>query len=456
MTHATALIEYLHALTRVPLSEDLSGRTRRVLLDTLGCGLYGADKPWTQILVDATPQAAGDATVLGYAKRLPPATAALINGTAAHGFELDDFIVGSFTHAGAPVISAAFAVAETRNASGDRLLGAILAGYETMGRLGLAMGHQRAELGLHYTGLLGAVAAAVAAGVVRGFDPDQLRNTIGIAASMGGGIKAFAQGTGGMVKRLHAGRAAEAGVLAADLSERGFSGPKDGLDGDFGLIFAAGGDDAAPAKLSDGLGRDFMIHRNWTKLYPCCAALHAACQGIEELRVEHGLALDAIARVKLGGSQRTSIQNGSRTIDDTMAAQYSGPFAGALALVGNAMEPAGYAPAAVANDAFRSAMDRIEMVCDPEVDAAYPATLGARVTIELVDGTQHDRLILHPKGTAKAGVTTADVESKFRLLAGTRMSGKAVEDVIEAVRGIGRADGLRQLSGAVRNVTDAA
>jgi 2-methylcitrate dehydratase PrpD len=456
MTHATALIEYLQALTSKPLNDDLSNRTRRVLLDTLGCGLYGADMRWTQILVDATPHAAGEATVLGYTRKLPPASAALINGTAAHGFELDDFIVGSFTHAGAPVISAALAVAETVDASSERLLGAILAGYEMLGRLGLAMGHQRAEQGLHYTGLLGAVGAAVAAGVVRGFDTNQLRNTIGIAASMGGGIKAFAQGTGGMVKRLHAGRAAEAGVLAADLSDRGFSGPKDGLDGDFGLIFAAGGDDVEPAKLSDGLGHDFMIYRNWTKLYPCCAALHAACQGIEELRAEHGMELDAIARVRLGGSQRTAIQNGSRTIDDTMAAQYSGPFAGALALVGNAMEPAGYAPAAVANDEFRAAMDRIEMVCDPEVDAAYPATLGARVTIELVDGKQYDRLILHPKGTAKAGISTADVESKFRLLAGTRMSGESVEEAIEAVRNIERPDGLSRLSSAIRNVTNAA
>lgn len=448
--HGAQLIEYLHDLAASPLTDDLADRARRVLLDTIGCGLYGADQPWTRTVAEMAEGQAGKATVFGSGQGMRPAAAALINGTAAHGFELDDFIVGSFTHAGAPVIPAALATAEEVGAEGDRLLAAIIAGYELTGRVGRAMGKARSDRGLHYTGQLGAVGAAMAAGIVRGLDVEQLRNTVGIAASMGGGLKAFAQGTGGMVKRLHAGRCAESGVLAADLTSRGFSGPKDGLDGDFGLIPAMGGEDADPARLTEGLGGIFMIHSNWTKLYPCCAALHAACQGIEELRAENGLGLDDIARVTLGGCDRMATQNGGRVIEDTMAAQYSGPFSGALSLLGTAMDPGGYDPARVRDSRFRSAMDRIEMVYDAEADAAYPGAFATRVTLDLTKGKPLERLILHPNGTAEAGVSDADIEAKFRHLAGAALPAERVDAVIAATQSIAAPGRLQHLMACLR------
>ena len=447
--HGARLVEYLHDLAAKPLSSDLAAYVRRALLDTAGCGVYGADQPWTRILADAAPQEVGNATVLGRKSKRRPATAALINGTAAHGFELDDFIVGSFTHAGAPVISAALATAEDVGAEGWRLLSGILAGYELMGRIGRAMGKARSDRGLHYTGQLGAVGAAMAAGTIRELKLDALHSTIGIAASMGGGIKAFTQGTGGMVKRLHAGRAAEAGVFAAELSARGFTGPRDGIDGAFGMIPAIGGEDADPSRLSHALGNVFMIHSNWTKLYPCCAALHAACQGIEDLRTENGLTLDDIAQVTLGGCDRMATQNGGRVIEDTMAAQYSGPFSGALSLLGSAMDPAGYDPEKIRDPRFRSAMDRIEMVFDSEADAAYPDAFAARIALRLNDGRKLERFITHPKGTAQAGVGDADIEAKFRHLTGGILQPQAVEEVVAAVRAIEQAKGIGPLGAAL-------
>ncbi|MGE4218737.1 MAG: MmgE/PrpD family protein [Alphaproteobacteria bacterium] len=447
--HGARLVEYLHDLAAEPLPADLAAYVRRALLDTVGCCVYGADQPWTRILAETASQDGGSASVLGRGTKRRPATAALINGTAAHGFELDDFIVGSFTHAGAPVISAALATAEDVDAPGWRLLSGILAGYELMGRVGRAMGKARSDRGLHYTGQLGAVGAAIAAGTIRGLGLDALHSTVGIAASMGGGIKAFTQGTGGMVKRLHAGRAAEAGAFAAELSARGFTGPKDGLDGAFGMIPAIGGEDADPSRLTLGLGDVFMIHSNWTKLYPCCAALHAACQGIEDLRAENGLALADIARVTLGGSERMATQNGGRVIEDTMAAQYSGPFSGALSLLGSAMDPSGYEPGRVNDPQFRGAMDRIDMVFDPEADAAYPDAFAARITLRLTDGRDVERFIEHPKGTAQAGVSDADIEAKFRHLTGAILQPDAVEDAVAAVREIERADGVGPLCAAL-------
>jgi 2-methylcitrate dehydratase PrpD len=393
----------------------------------------------------------GPATAFGLPRSLHPAAAALVNGTAAHGFELDDYIEGCFAHAGAPVVTAALATADDTETSSERLLWAIIAGYELMGRMGVAMGKSRSDGGLHYTGQNGPVAAALASGIVRGFGALELRNAIGIAASMGAGIKAFTQGTGGMVKRLHAGRAAEAGVLAAELTVRGFTAPKDALDGSFGMLPAIGGDDADPNVLSANLDGPFLITRNWTKLYPCCAVLHAGCQAVEELRSEYDLSSDRIRRLRIGGSKRMATQNSGRVFADTMAAQYSMPFAAALALVDDASNPKAYDPAKTEAPSFSRAMALVSVEIDPEVDAAYPEVFGARAIAEHVDGRTLERLVMHPKGSGTVGVSDDQVEAKFRGLAGHVIATRDVEAIIAAVGGLDSPTAVERLSRALRD-----
>jgi 2-methylcitrate dehydratase PrpD len=444
------LIDYLWELSNQPLSVGLSAAAQKVLLDTLGCSLYGAQQPWVQIVAGMVGDRQGPSTALGFPGALHPSAAALVNGTGAHGFELDDYIEGCFTHAGATIIPASFATAEAVGCDGARLLSAIVAGYELMGRLGLAMGKNRSDRGLHYTGQLGAVGAALSCGLIRRFDVTGLRNVVGIAASMGGGIKAFTQGTGGMVKRLHAGRAAEAGVVAAELASNGFTGPQDALDGDFGLIPALGGDDADSRRLTSGLGDNFLIERNWTKMYPCCAVLHAGCQAIEDLRRENSVSALDISTLEVAGSSRMVSQNCGRTITDMMSAQYSMPFTAAAAMLGDASDPDSYDPNRANDSEFGRLMNLVTLAVDQQVDAAYPDAFGAHVTMTLNDGRQLKRLILYPKGTANALVTSADVETKFRSLAAPAINPDSIDRVVAAVRGIKSSGTMGALTDALR------
>jgi 2-methylcitrate dehydratase PrpD len=448
--HGAALIEHLHQTSLSSMPVALRDAARRVILDTVGCAIYGAGQPWVRIIADTVAGHHGPATAVGLSHSLHPAAAALINGTAAHGFELDDYIEGCFAHAGAPVVTAALATAEAVKANGTQLLWAIVAGYELMGRLGVALGKSRSDGGLHYTGQNGPAAAALAAGIVRGFNANELRNAVGIAASMGGGIKAFTQGTGGMVKRLHAGRAAEAGVMAAELTSRGFTGPQDALDGNFGLIPAIGGEDADPSVLSSGLQGPYLILKNWTKLYPCCAVLHAGCQAVEELQSEHEFQSQNIRRVRIGGSHRMVTQNAGRAFNDTMAAQYSMPFAAALALIDDASDPTAYDPRRVEDPAFQRALELVSVNLDPEVDAAYPEAFGARAVIELSDGRSFERLVMHPKGSGTVGVSPEQIESKFRQLTTNAMTQRRTESIIAAVRDVEASEGIAALCSALR------
>ncbi|MEI9805500.1 MAG: MmgE/PrpD family protein [Pseudolabrys sp.] len=208
-THSRELFEFLADFGSKDLSPKLAAAATGRLMDTLGCALYGGGQEWTQILLKTVGPASGKATAFG-GKPLPADTAALCNGTAAHGFELDDLLTEALAHPGAVVVPAAFAVAEEEGASGEQLLKAIVAGYETMGRLGRALGKEASGRGWHLTGVAGPASAAVAVGVLLGFDADRIANAVGIACASAGGNKSFT-GTGGMVKRLHAGLASRAG-----------------------------------------------------------------------------------------------------------------------------------------------------------------------------------------------------------------------------------------------------
>jgi 2-methylcitrate dehydratase PrpD len=242
-SNALQLIDFWQSSQPIP--PRLIGRAKHCLLDALGCALFGAGQPWGRIMADEifADGSEGPCSVLGSPRTAPPALAALCNGTAAHGFELDDLLPASIVHPGTVIIPAVFAAAEASNASGMALLRGIVAGYECMSRLSLALGLEPSHRGFLKTSVVGPVAAAIASGVVMSLSSDELVCAAGLACSTASGIKAYAGGSGGgMVKRMHAGRAAEAGVRMARLAQRGFTGPRAAVDGRYGLleVFAGG------------------------------------------------------------------------------------------------------------------------------------------------------------------------------------------------------------------------
>src|SRR3990172_8670441 len=333
------MVEFLLSLKLEDLPADLIREARTRLLDGLGCGLYGAVMPWGKIAAQVVyeEQSRGAATVYGNREPVAAARAALVNGTATHGIELDDISPGAHVHPGAVVIPAALATAEQYDASGARLLLGLIAGYEAMTRAGRGIGE--AGWGFHITGVAGPIGAAVASGVVQGLSFDEVMRAIGIACSSASGIKSFTQGSGGMVKRMHAGRAAESGVLACLLAQRGFTAPLAAIDGRFGLIEAFGGDQANPAQLVEKLGRNYVVGETWTKVYPCCGVLHTTAQALKALRDEHHLKPADISKIRIGTNRRAVAVNGAVSPKETMAAQYSLPFAAGVALASDPRDP---------------------------------------------------------------------------------------------------------------------
>ncbi len=237
--HANALVHHFSSLTMDRVSSSARAAARCCVLDSLGCMIFGAGQPWSRAaaLAASKDRSSRDCTVVGQTGGYAAAAAALCNGIATHGYELDNLIASPVVHPGTIVIPAVLAAGESERVSGERALLGVVAGYEAMARIGTALGPEPAKRGYHVTGLAGPIAATVAAGVACGFDADRMLSAIGLACSTAAGIKSFAGGSGGgMVKRMHAGRAAEAGVRVCQLAQCGFEGPRAAIDGHFGLL----------------------------------------------------------------------------------------------------------------------------------------------------------------------------------------------------------------------------
>ena len=326
--------------------------------------------------------------------------AALVNGSAAHAFELDDWHAGSLSHISACVIPAVLAVAEQHHISGLRALTAIVTGYEVMARVGQSTIPELIIRGFHPSGTHGPIGAAAAVANLLQLSPQQTVWAMGIAASCAGGLMEFSQDPQGtMVKRFHTGRAAEAGVLSAFLAQMGMTAPKSALEGKFGYcrVFS---DAPKPEYLTQALGEDFEIRYTNVKPYACCGALHAGIDAVEQLVAAHAIAPDRIREIVFGGNDSHLARHASPEPDSVMAAQYSMPYAVAVALKGRGARSAPVRRRSYRDPELLELAKRVRVELHPEVVRVYPAELGGYIKIVLDDGHVFDKLVLQAKGTA--------------------------------------------------------
>jgi len=385
------LAEYAAGLRYEDLPAEVVAAAKDAIIDTIAACICGAALPWSRIVIDYAERTGpgGTSRILGRGSAVQAPSAALANGALAHAFELDSLTrPGAGAHPGATVLPPALAVAQQQSGiSGKALIAAFVAGNEVMIRIGRATGHTNEARGFHAPGTTGPFGAAVACGHLLGLDQAKMTNAIGIAGSLAGGLLEFAKGDGGTVKRLHLGRASEAGVLAASLADAGFAGPKTVLEGQFGFlrVFCSEFD---AAELTKGLGRDFVTTSTVLKRYPVHATAHAAVRAVRDLQAEHGFAGSDVEAVTVTGNQRMVERHAIAEPADLMLAQYSIPFCVAVALFREARDPESYDESALADPQIRGLTRRVKLV--PEAASGHGA-MGSTVTLLLADGRRFER-----------------------------------------------------------------
>jgi len=345
---------------------------KSVLLDTLSVGVRGCDSEAVLAvrkgIAAALESTSGTASLWGARDTLPAPAAALVNGTASHAFELDDY--GGCGHSGAVVIPAVCAVAEKVKADGRSVLVAIAAGYDLAARVTEGSGGYRAhnDSGFHSTGTCGTFGAAAGAATLLGLDAAQYTSALGIAGSYAGGTWAFLV-DGAMTKRFHPGRASENGVSAAMLAAAGLVGPRFILEAQWGGFYRTYiGDEAAkPEATVQRLGEDFRILSTGQKPYACCRGLHSSVEALLDLMEQEKVAAEDIERMIVHGADRTVRQFAKRDVRTMLDAQFSMAYSLGIVAATGRVGLDEFSPPHVDDGRVQALMDRVEIVADRQL-----------------------------------------------------------------------------------------
>lgn len=436
-TAARTLAAWAAGLRYEDIPDAARERARQCIIDTAGAALFGARLPWSGIVAAHAKNCGGNGAsrVIGTPFKVSAPAAALANGVAAHAFELDGLRKPSAgVHPGAILLPAALAVAEHQGAGGKALLTAFVAGAEVMFRIGLAAKQTTEALGFHAPGTNGPFGSAVVAGKLLGLNSEQLTQALGIAGSMGGGLLAFAKaGNGAMVKRLHMGRAAEAGVVAALLARDGYEGPDSVLEGKYGYLEAYARDGDA-SQFTKDLGRHYDIVNACLKRYACHITAHTPVQSLQELRAEHGFSGDDVAQLTIHARHKILSHHDIREPQDVAGAQYSVPFCAAIALHYDVNDPLAFSETALDDVRVRSLAKQLRVVemGEDEQGGAW----ATRVEVVLKDGRRFERFAEEFKGTPATPLSAGELQTKFMRMAGGHPGAAGLHAQLATLEGV--------------------
>lgn len=436
------------ALPSVPV--EVLAHLKLCLLDSIGCGVYGALQPWGRIAADVAVSfsSGGSSSLFARTEKVSPADAALANGTAVHGFEIDDAHVSSSLHPGSVTLPASLAVAQAQNASGADMLTGLAAGYEVGLRVGVCAGVLHSTSGYHVTGTVGAVGASAAAARLLRLPPAQSAHALAIGATQAAGL--YAARTGAMAKRFHAGRASQSGVLAASLAGHGFTGSLEAFEAPFGGFMSTLRGQHDPATMLADLGERWETARVGLKAYAACASAHTTIDGLLELR-RRGLSAGNLERLTVHMSKKGHL-NIAWPYEPTevIAAQMNGYYAAAVALLDGEAFVDQYEKARLADPAILSLISRMDFQHDPELDRGG-ATKRHAVRIEAMrkDGSVLSTMIEQRRGSAEHPLPRDEIEAKFRRLASSTLSLGAIDELIGLVDRLERQPDLNRLAALV-------
>jgi aconitate decarboxylase len=452
--HTRAIAQFISRIKYEAIPDEVIGRIKLLILDSLGCAIYGSALEWSRILratlgkLDATRAC----RVWGTPELLSAPHAALVNGTLVQSFELDDVHRQGVLHVGAVTLPPVLAVIELRpGLSGRDFLRSAVAGYEIGPRVGKCMGPQHIGQGWHSGATVGVFSAVSGAAAALGLTSEQAVHALGIAGTQSSGLMAAQYGA--MVKRMHAGRAAQSGLYGALLAEAGFTGIVDVFESPYGgfcSTFSRSNDRFNLDELSWELGRAWETMRISLKFYSCVGSNHTTLDAIRDMQLKTPFGADDIASIVVHGSQVTVEHVGwPYKPQGLVSAQLNLPFCVATLLLEGDVFVDQFTDAVI-DDKRRIALSKkVSVMHDPSI-----TTRGSnyrhmvRVEVNLKNGTKLEQTVEAPRGSENSFASESDIVQKFKKLATHVVSAAKADDVVNLVLGaekLARAEQIAQV-----------
>lgn len=395
----------------------------RALLNWCGCAIAGSRHETVDCALAAVMPFAGaaQAGVFGRRERMDILNAALVNGISSHVLDFDDTQAEAI-HPSSPVFPALLALAEWRGFSGAELAHAFVVGVEVECRIGRSVFPQHYDAGWHITGTAGVFGAAAAAGKLLKLNEQQMTWALGMAATQSAGLREM---FGSMCKCLHPGRAAQNGLHAALLAQQGFTSSEHCLEAKrgFGYVMSTRFD---PAVIAAPWGSQYELLLNMYKPFACGLVVHGVIDGCIQLRTEYGLLPESIGRIDLKVAPLVLELTGKTEPRTGLEGKFSVFHAAAAAIVHGAAGEAQFSDACVRDATVSALRNKVFAVTDASL-----LWTQANVSIRLKDGRVLERHILHPLGSLERPMSDADLEAKFRNLAGEVLDAGRCERLLD-------------------------
>jgi len=390
---------------------------KRVILDCLGVAQAGSRDSIAKIMTEFIKDTGGQprASVWGKKFKTSSPLAALANGTFGHALDYDDINRSMRGHPTVPVLPAALAVAEEMKGSGKEVLQAFIVGLEVEAKLGAGINPHLFENGWHPTAVLGSMGAAAASAKLLKLSPEKICFALGIAASLSSGLR---QNFGTMTKPLHAGHAAENGVVAAKLARRGYTADGGIVEAKLGFAHAfAGAGKYDLDKIVSRLGDPFDIVSPGVglKRYPSCARTHPAIDAMLEMVEYNDIQPEDVEAISCAGSYTTPqmlIHSRPRT---ALQGKFSMEFCMALALLERKVELPFFKDQKVQDPKIQEMIKRVTFSVRPDLNtiknSGNPSTT---VKVLLKDGREFAKTVDEAKGTPGNPLSSDEVRDKYR------------------------------------------
>ncbi len=408
------LADWIEALKPNDIPTATREKARDILVDIIGLCMAARNEDYVLAIKAASEP--GDHIIIGHTDKVSASSAALINGTAAHGEDFDDTFEGGPVHSGVVIVPAILAAAQAHNLSNERIMFGIAVGTEVLCRLALTLPKAVHKAGFHPTAVLGAFAATAGICAACGSDRKTTANALGIVGSMASGIIEYL-GDGSWTKRMHPGWAAQSALRAFNMAAAGFIGPRYVFEGAHGAFRAfAHTIEPKTEELIDDLGARYVMDTITFKPFPCGTMVQPYIDCAVRLG-QRNVPTDNISRI-ICKTAEGIVHRLWEPIDlkqkppTSYAAKFSVPFGVALGLVRHQAALEDFTTASINDPELLSIASKVDFEIDP--DNPYPAAFTGHIRIEYADGTIIEEEQDHMRGGAKEPLTRQEINDKFR------------------------------------------
>ena len=404
------------------LPPEVVEATKKQVLDLLGVAVGGFSKPGPKELREIVRDWGGkeESSIIGCTQKVPAPNAAQVNATMAHALDYDDVHETAIMHSGVAIIPTCMAMAERKDkVSGRELIASIALGVDMMCRLALATtpGTRPLNTGWHLTTLYGFLGAAGTAGRMLVLNEEKMVNALGIAYHQccGNGQCVI---DGALTKRMGPGFSVKGGITAALLAEKGVTGAKNCLEGEWGLykLYHRGNYDAKV--LTMDLGRSFEGINVAIKPYPCCRGIHPAIDAALALVDEYNIKAEDVQEITLSVSEGhyhllCEPEDAKLKPRNPVDAQFSIPWGVATAIVRKGVTLEHFTEAAVKSQDILGVASKISIEQDTTLNRSDKIE-PTRVKITTKEGNAYSKEVEDPLGSLERPMSFDDCARKFR------------------------------------------